>query len=125
MAVTPYSNSKLKNAVYIVLISTLVFMVFQLADKERTTALIWMNNPVAARTLVGQGAASKPSDTSGKFENRTDLGGPIRKENLMFVKTHKCGTSTLVNLFYLLGIRKRLNFVMHPYTHELHMRVSA
>ena len=35
-----------------------------------------------------------------------------RKRNLMFAKTHKCGTSTLVNTFYLVGVRRRLNFVV-------------
>ena len=35
-----------------------------------------------------------------------------RKENFMFIKTYKCGTSSLVNVFYLLGVRRRLNFVI-------------
>ena len=37
----------------------------------------------------------------------------VAKKNLMFIRTHKCGTSTLVNVFYLFGIRRRLNFVMN------------
>ena len=41
------------------------------------------------------------------------------KSNLLFVKTHKCGTSTLVNTFYLYGIRRKLNFVINPYSHKL------
>ena len=41
------------------------------------------------------------------------------KSNLLFVKTHKCGTTTLVNMFYLYGIRRKLNFVMTPYVHQL------
>ena len=40
------------------------------------------------------------------------------KKNLMFLKTHKCGTSTLVNMFYLFGLRRRLNFVLQsPHNH--------
>ena len=35
-----------------------------------------------------------------------------RKDNFMFIKTHKCGTSSLVNVFYLLGVRRKLNFVI-------------
>ncbi|XP_063683618.1 galactosylceramide sulfotransferase-like isoform X2 [Bolinopsis microptera] len=41
------------------------------------------------------------------------------KKNLMFIKTHKCGTSTIVDVFYLRGVRRRLNFVMNPYQHNL------
>ena len=37
------------------------------------------------------------------------------EKNLMFVKTHKCGTSTLVNAFYLYGVRRRLNFVIQDF----------
>ena len=32
------------------------------------------------------------------------------RTNFMFVKTHKCGISTLVNVFYLYGARNKLNF---------------
>ena len=38
----------------------------------------------------------------------------VLKKNLMFIRTHKCGTSTLVNIFYLFGVRRRLSFVMKP-----------
>ena len=45
------------------------------------------------------------------------------KTNLMFIKTHKCGTSTLVNPFYLKGVRHRLNFVIHnTISHNLKLR---
>jgi hypothetical protein len=50
-----------------------------------------------------------------------DLRNPSSKKNLMFIKTHKCGTSTLVDVFYLRGVRQRLNFVMHPYRHKLNV----
>ena len=45
----------------------------------------------------------------------------IRKENFMFIKTHKCGTSSLVNVFYLLGVRRRLNFVIQRGQHQLYL----
>ena len=41
-----------------------------------------------------------------------------RTKNLMFIKTHKCGTSTLVNAFYLAGVRRKLNYVVQR-SHEL------
>ena len=43
------------------------------------------------------------------------------KKNLMFIKTHKCGTSTLVDVFYLFGVRRKLNFVMFPSSHQLEL----
>ena len=48
---------------------------------------------------------------------------PKGKENsFLFLKTHKCGTSTLVNMFYLFGIRRRLNFVTNPWTRQLNLK---
>ena len=41
------------------------------------------------------------------------------KSNVMFIKTHKTGSSTLGGLFYLYGIRKKFNFVLFPYTNKL------
>ena len=42
-----------------------------------------------------------------------------KDKNFLFIKTHKCGTSTLVNMFYLFGIRRRLNFVTQPWSRAL------
>ena len=48
---------------------------------------------------------------------------PKGKENsFLFLKTHKCGTSTLVNMLYLFGIRRRLNFVTNPWTRQLNLK---
>ena len=41
------------------------------------------------------------------------------KSRVMFLKTHKTATSTLINMYYLYGIRRRLNFVAKPYNHWL------
>ena len=43
------------------------------------------------------------------------------KENILFLKTHKCGTSSMVNIFYLYGVRRRLNFVMEPWHTQLNI----
>lgn len=44
--------------------------------------------------------------------------GSVPKNKLMFLKTHKCGTSSLVSILYLYGIRRNLNFVLTPYQHQ-------
>ncbi|XP_063689082.1 galactosylceramide sulfotransferase-like [Bolinopsis microptera] len=46
------------------------------------------------------------------------------KNNLMFIKTHKCGTSTVTDVFYLRGVRKRLNFVLVPYKTDINTVVD-
>ena len=60
-----------------------------------------------------------PAVTSTVQHEKNDSKQRSLKKNLMFVKTHKCGTSTLVDVFYLLGVRRRLNFVMHPNKHKI------
>lgn len=40
-------------------------------------------------------------------------------KNLVFVKTHKTGTSTTVNILYNFGINHGLNFAIYPYSHQL------
>ncbi|XP_063675051.1 galactosylceramide sulfotransferase-like [Bolinopsis microptera] len=42
-----------------------------------------------------------------------------KDDSFLFIKTHKCGTSTLVNMFYLFGLRRRLNFVTQPWSRQL------
>ena len=41
------------------------------------------------------------------------------QKNLMFIKTHKTGSSTLGGMFYLYGIKRRLNFVLKPFKNTL------
>ena len=41
-----------------------------------------------------------------------------KRDKLMFLKTHKCGTSSLVTILYLYGIRRNLNFLLTPYEHQ-------
>ena len=41
--------------------------------------------------------------------------------NFLFVKTHKTGTSTTVNILYHFGIIHGLNYAVYPYSHQLHL----
>ena len=41
-----------------------------------------------------------------------------KRDKLMFLKTHKCGTSSLVTILYQFGIRRNLNFLLTPYEHQ-------
>ena len=42
------------------------------------------------------------------------------KTKLMFFKTHKCGTSSLVTILYMYGIRRNLTFLLTPYEHQFY-----
>ena len=134
------SNSKLTYAVYIILITCLVFILFLVAnDKdnwrgERFDGEVFnfINSSKKIDEPDSESMVSDPSHimiststaiTSTKQldlkEDKKDSEQLILKKNLMFVKTHKCGTSTLVDVFYLWGVRRRLNFVLQPYKHQL------
>ena len=129
MAFSQNSSSKLgyNYIVYVILVTCLVFLFFQLANDKGSGAgnferfhggLKMSVNSNKNETLhsTKSGAFFVPSSKSDEVGQIT----PIKK-NLMFVKTHKCGTSTLVDVFYLRGVRHRLNFVMHPFTHQLNV----
>ena len=67
------------------------------------------------KPTIGEKSASKGFSIVGE-----GLRVPKGKDkNFLFIKTHKCGTSTLVNMFYLFGIRRRLNFVTQPWSRAL------
>lgn len=55
---------------------------------------------------------SSQQEMKEQEDNKTEIEKRERKENFVFVKTHKCGTSTLVSMFYLYGVRRRSNFVL-------------
>ena len=44
----------------------------------------------------------------------------VKQKNLVFVKTHKTGTSTTVNILYNFGIVNELNYALYAYTHQLY-----
>ena len=41
------------------------------------------------------------------------------KKNFLFAKTHKTGSSTLGSIFFYYGMKRKLNFVLPPYTNTL------
>ena len=73
------------------------------------------------------------------FSNASDILEPViiksnlknhfscskKLKNLVFVKTHKTGTSTTVNVLYHFGIVNELDYAIYPYTHQLHSINSA
>ena len=85
------------------------------------------------KQVVEHGSADKTTmpptltpavDDQSSTEGFTIVGEGLRvpkgkDKNFLFIKTHKCGTSTLVNMFYLFGIRRRLNFVTQPWNRWL------
>ena len=128
MVFSQYSNPKLGYIVYVILLTCLVFLFFQLANNNGnekgkflgSQKLSYYSDQNENSHLTDTGAATRTT-----FKLSEIKGDEVRqievKRNLMFIKTHKCGTSTLVDVFYLKGVRDRLNFVMHPYTHQLNI----
>jgi len=41
------------------------------------------------------------------------------RHDFVFIKTHKTGTSTTVNILYNFGMTRGLNYAVYPYTHQL------
>ena len=138
------SGSKLRYVVYIILVTSLVFLMFELANdkgkragiSEKVSNLVSspiVNISVTSEAVVSdtsENVISTLSDSDQQFESkdRSSSGHSeqiLIKKNLMFIKTHKCGTSTLVDVFYLQGVRKRLNFVMYPYQHQIDLRLDG
>ena len=132
MAFSENSNPKLgyNYIVYVILVTCLVFLFFQLAnDKGGGAGNFERFHGGLKMSVYSNKNETLHSTKSGAFfvtSLKSDEVGQISpvipvKKNLMFVKTHKCGTSTLVDVFYLRGVRHRLNFVMHPFTHQLNV----
>ena len=129
--------SKLGYVMYIILITCVVFLMFELANEKGKRAGIsetvsnLVSSPIinisvseAVVSDTSENVISTLSDSDQQFESKDRSSSShseqiLIKMNLMFIKTHKCGTSTLVDVFYLRGVRKKLNFVMIPYTHKL------
>ena len=131
------SGSKLRYVVYIILVTCVVFLMFELANDKGKRAEIsdagsyLVSSPIvnisvseAVVSDTSENVISTLTDSDQQFESKDKPSSShseqmLIKMNLMFIKTHKCGTSTLVDVFYLRGVRKKLNFVMIPYTHKL------
>ena len=135
------SGSKLRYVVYIMLVTSVVFLMFELANDKGKSARISekvsnlvslpiINISVTSEAVVSDtsdNVISTVSDSDQQFQSKDRSSSShseqiLIKKNLMFIKTHKCGTSTLVDVFYLRGVRKRLNFVTYPYQHQLDLR---
>ena len=137
------SGSKLRYVVYIILVTSLVFLMFELANDKGKRAGIsetvsnLVSSPIinisvseAVVSDTSENAIATLTDSDQQFElkdkpSSSNSEQMLIKMNLMFIKTHKCGTSTLVDVFYLQGVRKRLNFVMYPYQHQLDLRLDG
>ena len=135
----PSLNTPSKLVMYIILITCVVFLMFELANEKGKRAGIseTVSNLVSSPIVnisVSEAVVSDTSenvistlilsDSDQQFESKDRPSSShseqiLIKMNLMFIKTHKCGTSTLVDVFYLRGVRKKFNFVMIPYTHKL------
>lgn len=78
------------------------------------------NNPVPTTPPIRNSEPPVPAAVPGYKVVGEDLLVPTGKEkSFLFIKTHKCGTSTMVNMLYLYGIRRRLNFVTQPWQRGL------
>ena len=138
------SGSKLRYVVYIILVTSLVFLMFELANDKGKRAGIsetvsnLVSSPIINISVTSEAVISDTSenvistlsDSDQQFESKDRSSSShseqiLIKNNLMFIKTHKCGTSTLVDVFYLRGVRKRLNFVMYPYQHQLDLHLDG
>ena len=134
------SGSKLRYVVYIILVTSLVFLMFELANDKGKRAGIsnLVSSPIVNISVTSEAVVSDTSenvistlsDSDQQFESKDRSSSShseqiLIKKNLMFIKTHKCGTSTLVDVFYLRGVRKRLNFVMYPYQHQIDLRLDG
>ena len=135
--------SKLGYVMYIILITCVVFLMFELANEKgkrvgiSETVSNLVSSPIinisvseAVVSDTSENVISTLSDSDQQFESKDRSSSShseqiLTKKNLMFIKTHKCGTSTLVDVFYLQGVRKRLNFVMYPYQHQLDLRLDG
>ena len=122
MTPTPESKFGYVRVLFTLLLAVVIFLMTNPAvfggdhNAKRTT----MNEQVVMNT--GLSNSKVISSTESEHQNFLHSDHPVsvsQKKNLMFLKTHKCGTSSLVNVFYLRGVRKKLNFVIQPDKHLL------
>ena len=128
---------------YIILITCVVFLMFELANEKgkrlgiSDTGSYLVSSPIINISVsedvisdTSENVISTLTDSDQQFQSKDRPSSghseqTLIKNNLMFIKTHKCGTSTLVDVFYLRGVRKRLNFVTYPYQHQLDLRLDG
>ena len=135
--------SKLGYVMYIILITCVVFLMFELANEKgkrlgiSDTGSYLVSSPIinisVSEDVILDTSENVISTLTDSYQQFQSIDKPssshseqiLIKMNLMFIKTHKCGTSTLVDVFYLRGVRKRLNFVTYPYQHQIDLRLDG
>ena len=75
---------------------------------QRIPIITFADNQINSETVVD---SSQSNETSCSKKHT----------NFVFVKTHKTGTSTTVNILYHFGIINGLNYAIYPYSHQLHL----
>ena len=116
--------TRFKNLVLVALVCILIVYLcrFQLPWNHKFEITLF---PGCEDKELGECQVRSVLETIRNYQNSTPRQTTTKKRNLMFIKTHKCGTSSLVNTFYLMGVRSRLNFVVqqssHPHTLALNI----
>lgn len=97
---------------------TLIMTVYWLQPDEMDNALISvkleLDIQLQGNSTDNQKHILEEKNSEHSTSTETIVNANVIRKNLMFIKTHKCGTSTLVDMFYLFGVRRRWNFVMTP-----------
>lgn len=121
MTPTPESKFGYFRVLFTLLLALVIFLMANPAvfggdpNAKRTT----MNEQVDNTGLSHNKVINSTESEHQNFLHSDQPESVSQKKNLMFLKTHKCGTSSLVNVFYLRGVRKKLNFVIQPDKHLL------
>ena len=121
------SNFNNIRVIFIILVALLIFLMIDPAifggdqnfsRRMRINAQVDINIDTSNKQVV---SSQESESDQYKGSHHVETHFVSIKKNLMFLKTHKCGTSSLVNIFYLRGVRKKLNFVVQPDQHQLHL----
>ena len=100
----------------------LFFLHLNRPGSDNYTPRVNLNNPdiQSSDPNLGSNQILSLSDTENNADHKEKICTEKRK-NIVFVKTHKTGTSTTVNILYQFGIVNGLNFAIYPYSHQLWM----
>ena len=77
--------------------------------------------PTTDQTTVQRITLNNDQPSSYLVEDSSNHTCTKKHKNFVFVKTHKTGTSTTVNILYHFGIIHGLNYAVYPYSHQLHL----
>ena len=96
-------------------------------NNQKTTPVNQESTPVELKSSSTVVDKKDSSSVDKKDSSLVDTGSiPDERQcekhkNFVFVKTHKTGTSTTVNILYNFGINYGLNYAIYPYTHQLYI----